>query len=290
MKAQFFHIKPKIGLALGGGGPKGLAHIGVIKSLVKNGFNIDYIAGTSIGAVIGACYALRKDITSVENYVLEKNRWEMLKLLIDPSLKEGVLQGNRMRHMIEQFLGYDTQFHDLSIPFCAVAVDMRKSQKIALRSGNIVQATLASCAVPVVYNPVKTDGQLLADGGLISPVPVDTVKKMGADIVIAVNLYKLPSPDDSDKKLGLVTLGARTISIMMNTIASYETLAADLVVTPAVDFISWTSLLREDQKVSGIKNGEEAMDEKITLLKKLYTKKASFLPLWISRMSRLFGL
>src|SRR5512141_718167 len=113
MGLNFLKKRPTIGLAPGGGGPTGLAHIGVIKTLEAHQIPIDYIAGTSAGSIVGSFYAAKKNIAEIEKYIVEKKWWDMLTLLADPSLREGILQGNRAKAFIDGYLGEETDFSHL---------------------------------------------------------------------------------------------------------------------------------------------------------------------------------
>jgi len=177
----------KIGLALGSGGARGLAHIGVIKVLEEKGIKIDYIAGTSIGALIGALYCQTKNIQSVEDFALSMD-WKMLaEVLFDFSFKGGMISGEKVEKMLRHQLD-NISFADLKIPLNIVCADLRTGEKLVCDSGDVSQAVRASISVPIIFKPFQKDDALLIDGGLVEPVPVQTVRKMGADYVIAVNL------------------------------------------------------------------------------------------------------
>lgn len=258
--------RPTIGLALGGGGPKGLAHIGVIKVLEANRIPIDYIAGTSAGAIVGAFYAARKNIAEVEDYIVRKKWWDMLTLLADPSLREGILQGNRAQDFISGYLGPELEFSQLKMPYRAVAVDIKDGRAVGLKRGNVTRAVLASCAIPMVFKPVEIDGTFYIDGGITSPVPVHTVREMGADIVIAVNLERHYYCDEYPGKLNFLNVAKNSFGIMMHNIASYEVPTADINVEPHVEKIFWKTLLEADNKLKGINAGTAAMEEQMISL------------------------
>ncbi len=176
----------KIGLALGIGGAKGLAHIGVIKVLEKNNIPINFIAGSSIGALIGAHYAIFKDIKKIEEIVLTTN-WRTSFNLFDPTLKGGFIKGNKVEKLMDSwFNGKD--FNDIQIPLSVVTTDLITGQEININSGDFLKAVRSSLSVPTIFKPVKYKEHLLVDGGLSNPVPDDLARRMGADIVIVVNL------------------------------------------------------------------------------------------------------
>lgn len=176
----------KIGLALGGGGARGCAHIGVIKALQEAGITIDFVAGTSIGAIMGAGLA-SGDMKGFEEY-LNAVSWKDIVQYFDPTLPHrGLFKGNKAIALLEKLLTHH-DFEDLRIPFIAVATDLETSKEVRLHSGNVIQAIRASIAIPGIFEPCKIDDQYLVDGGVVNPMPVNVVRDMGADIVIGVDL------------------------------------------------------------------------------------------------------
>lgn len=291
MKLQLLKKRPTIGLALGGGGPKGIAHIGVIKMLEKHNIPIDYIAGTSAGSIVGAFYALHRNIKEVEDYIMRKNWLHLLSILADPSLRGGLFQGKRAQTFMEGFLGAGLRIEDLKIPYAAVAVDLSNGKAVSLREGPVVPSVLASCAIPMVFKPVAIDGRFYVDGGVTSPVPVSTVRKMGADIVIAVNLNRHYSCDTPPDKLNMnfLSVAQHSFSIMMHNIAGYETRDADLLLTPHVEKIHWRTLANEKEKMKGIHSGEICMEEQLLSLQVIIQSKQPFLPNLIQRIKKKFS-
>ena len=185
---------PKIGLALGSGSARGWAHIGVIKALTEAGIHVDYVAGTSVGAVVGAVYASGR-IDSFKDVVLQLD-WKKIASFLDVVFpKSGLIDGNRIAEFIRSHVG-EKNIEDLSLPFCAVSTDLATGNEVVFQDGDIIEAVRASISVPGVFTPVRKSGAILVDGGLVNPVPVSVVRKMGADLVIAVDL----NHDIIDKK------------------------------------------------------------------------------------------
>jgi NTE family protein len=177
----------KIGLALSGGGARGLAHIGVLEILEREGVPIDYLAGTSMGGVIAAGYAAGLSPNFLEQEALRMANLRRLLALADPSLpRRGFLEGQKVRAYLIGHLG-DRTFDDLRLPLALVAVDLNDGSEVILRDGRVVDAVRATISLPGVFTPVERDGQLLVDGGLLNNLPADVVRQMGADVVIAVN-------------------------------------------------------------------------------------------------------
>jgi len=264
---NIFSKRPTIGLALGSGGARGLAHIGVIKTLEKHNIAIDYIAGTSAGSIVGSFYAKTKNIGQIEKYIVSKGWWQMISMLVDPSLHQGILGGNKTQVFIEEFLGKEFQYKDFKIPFRAIAVNLKTGMTTAFSEGLVLPTIYASCAIPMIYKPAFIHNELYIDGSATSPVPVDTVKKMGADIIIAVNLQKQYSEPDLTDSTSFLRVAELSFMLMSHNLSLSEVKKADIVVNPRIEHIHWwKSLLKEDEKRTGIQLGELAMDEQIPSL------------------------
>ncbi|RLC75944.1 MAG: hypothetical protein DRJ03_23870 [Chloroflexi bacterium] len=178
----------KIGLALSGGGARGLAHIGVLKVLEQEGIPIDYLAGTSMGGFIAAAYAAGLGIDFIEQEALRMASPRRLLALADPSLlRRGLFEGRKVLEYLVGHLG-DCTFDSLRLPLALVTVDLNSGREVILREGQLADAVRATTAIPGVFAPVERDGQLLVDGGLLDNLPADVARGMGADIVIAVNV------------------------------------------------------------------------------------------------------
>lgn len=185
-----FSDRAKIGYALGGGGARGLSHIGVIKILEEHGIYPDVIAGTSIGALVGALYASGLRAGDIERALrLDLRR---LAMLADVRLSlSGLVQGKRVASALKSFLG-DLTFADLKIPFACVATDIVHGKQVVIRTGPVITAVRASISVPGIFTPVQVRGRYLVDGGLVNMVPVSTCREMGAEYVVGVNV--IPDP------------------------------------------------------------------------------------------------
>lgn len=177
---------PRIGLALGSGSARGLAHLGVIRALEEAGIKIDYIAGTSIGALVGAVYA-SGSIDSLES-TFQKFDWKKMVSFFDVVFpKSGLIDGAKISDLVRTLVNTEA-IESLLIPFCAVATDIQSGEEVVISQGDLIEAVRASLAVPGIFTPVRSNGLLLVDGGLVNPVPVSVARAMGADIVIAVDL------------------------------------------------------------------------------------------------------
>ncbi len=182
-----------VGVALGSGAARGWAHIGVLNALAEAGVPIGMVAGTSIGALVGAALASGKT-DSLERVVRELD-WKKAVALLDVGLpRSGLFDGRKVTDSIREHVE-SGEIQRLPLPFCAVSTDLLSGREVHIRSGDVIEAVRASISIPGVFTPVRRDGMLLVDGGLVNPVPADVVRGMGADYVIAVDLnYGLIGP------------------------------------------------------------------------------------------------
>ncbi|MCW8899257.1 MAG: patatin-like phospholipase RssA [Gammaproteobacteria bacterium] len=177
---------PKIGLALGSGSARGWAHIGVIQALLKLGIKPDIVAGTSIGAIVGAAYASNK-IDQLEEMAYSITWKEILNFFDFTVIGGGFIQGDRLFNFFRRHVEED-DIESLPHRFAAVATELETGREIWFQEGSLLKAVRASIALPGIFTPIKVNGRWLVDGGLSNPVPVSLCRAMGADIVIAVNL------------------------------------------------------------------------------------------------------
>jgi NTE family protein len=178
--------RPRIGLALGSGSARGLAHVGVIRACADAGVQIDCIAGTSMGALIGAVHAAGK-MDELARFFLDFD-WKKTVSFFDVVLpRSGLIDGAKVSELVRSHVHADG-IETLPIAFAAVASDLTSGEEVVIRTGDIIEAVRASISVPGIFTPVRRNGQILVDGGLVNPVPVSAARAMGADIVIAVDL------------------------------------------------------------------------------------------------------
>jgi NTE family protein len=178
--------RPRVGLALGSGSARGLAHFGVIRALADAGIEIDYIAGTSVGALIGTALAAGK-WEQMEATFRKMNRKQTFSLFDFVLPKSGLIDGARLRRLVHEHI-HINDIEALPTLFHAVATDILSGEEVVIRSGDIIEAVRASSSVPGLLKPVRHSGRLLVDGALVNPVPVSVARDMGADIVIAVDV------------------------------------------------------------------------------------------------------
>jgi NTE family protein len=178
--------RPSIGLALGGGAARGFAHIGVLRVLLEHGIKPDIIVGTSIGAVVGACYAAGK-LDELADWALGLNTRRILGYLDVSLAGSGLIGGDRLAKRLEESLGNMT-FADLPCKFAAIATEIGTGHEIWLTRGRLVEALRASYALPGIFSPVRLGGKWLVDGALVNPLPISAARALGARLVIGVNL------------------------------------------------------------------------------------------------------
>ena len=176
----------KVGLVLGSGSARGWAHIGVIQALAEAGIRIDYVAGTSIGAFVGAFYAAGK-VETLRNTILELNRKQVALFFDIVFPKSGLIDGKKIADSVREHIS-EKNIEDLSLPLCVICTDLNTGCEVNIQDGDIIEAIRASISVPGIFTPVKKNGAFLVDGGLVNPVPVNISRQMGADLVIAVDL------------------------------------------------------------------------------------------------------
>jgi NTE family protein len=192
---------PRIGLALGSGGARGAAHTGVLKVLDREGVHPTIVAGSSIGSLIGAAYASGIPTADMEKEWLAVGVSKVLRGFMPTFPRTSLSSGHELRKLLVGLFG-DVRIEDLPMPFAAVACDIDTGEPVALRSGSLVDAILASTAIPGIFHPVRWESRILVDGGMVDPVPVSVCRDLGADLVIAVDITARPVP---------TTLSSRTV-------------------------------------------------------------------------------
>jgi len=220
-----------------------MAHIGVLKVLERKGILPQMIAGTSMGALIGALYAKEPDADRLEHYSIGWSRWKVAHLLDPTRPRIGLIKGRKVEDILVSLLG-DTTFFDLKVPFACVATDIETGEEVVIREGLVVKAVRASISMPGIFVPVESDERLLVDGGLVDPVPVSIVKKMGADFIIAVNVSADPvvrirqqGEEEGDRDLNIFGILTQTVHIASHLILRAGLEEADLVIEPDVSHI-----------------------------------------------------
>jgi len=253
--------KPGIGIALGAGAARGLAHIGVLQVLESEGIRAQYVAGASVGSLIGALFAAGVDLHRLEQVACSIRLKHIVDFGVFPG-KGGVVQGEKLREVLNVFLQGKT-FADLKLPFAAVATDLTTGEEVVFREGSVVTAVVASCAIPGVFVPVRCASRLLVDGGLVDRVPIRVLQEMGAAYMVGVDVG--PSLRTGRfRSAAEVTMQA--IDIMQEVIVRLRTTKADIFIRPDVgDF----SAIQLDKAPELIQRGRDAAWEALPLINEL---------------------
>lgn len=290
---------PRIGLALGGGGARGLAHLSVLRVLEENHIPLGAISGTSIGSIIGATYALRPNIKEVEAKILDylhspkfqESGFDLFKkktaaenffgqvatfvkerIVINLAHSRPSLVGAwRVTRAVDQLLA-GSRFEDCRIPFACVATDLRSGGEVVFRSGDMRKAVQASMSIPGFLPPVEHDGYLLVDGAVVAPVPMAPCRALGADVVIAVDVgQQLEHDTELDNVIDIVF---RTNTITARRYTEMLLDQAEVVIRPEVGEIHWSAF---DQLPVLLAEGEAAALKALPEIRRLLEYKRNLL-------------
>ncbi len=245
--------EPIIALALGGGGAKGFAHIGVIKVLESHGIRPKIVTGTSAGSFVGSLYASGKTPFQLQELALKLDEKDLRDLTLS---KQGFVVGQKLEDYVNQQVN-NVPMQRFPIKFAAVATRLDNGQKTVFTSGNTGQAVRASCSIPNVFIPATIGNVRYVDGGLVSPIPVATARDLGADLVIAIDISARPKAGDTTGVWGLLD---QTINIMGMQGISRELSLADIVIQPN---ISGLAALDLSQRHQTILEGERAAQQQL---------------------------
>ena len=245
----------KVGLALGGGATLGGAHVGVLRALEETELSIDYIAGTSIGAMVGALYAFGMPVNKIEQIALDLDWPDISGLALS---KRGLLNNDEMGKLLDKHLG-DVYFEDADIPFAAVTTDISTGEKVILDEGDVSEAVKASTCIPVLFEPIEYNGRLLVDGGLKESVPLSAIQQMGAEYTIGVDLnahrkYKRPE--------NILDILNNTLEIALKHLANVNSREIDLLIQPNLAEFSRSETKDIDKMISeGYKTAKDMLEK-----------------------------
>ena len=248
----------KVGIALGGGAAKGFAHIGVIKMLEANGIKPVFVSGTSAGSVVGALYASGMDAYAMQEkaFALDESKIRDVSLF-----SGGVVKGQKLQDYVNELVGGRT-LEKMKKPFAVVATKLENGERTVFVRGNTGQAVRASSSIPGVFEAVSIGKAHYVDGGVVSPVPVDAARDLGAEFVIAVDISsKANGIDSSTSMLGNIN---QSIRIMGNKLGALELQRADIVIRPKVNDIGPADF---EQKNRAILEGERAAQAALPQIK-----------------------
>lgn len=261
------HTRPKFGIALGGGGVLGLAHVGVLRVLEQERIEVDAVAGTSVGAVIGACFAAGMTADELTDMALDMS-WRKIRKRVLPRL--ALFSNVRLGTYLEQKLPIQA-FDQLPRALAAIATDLLTGEMVVLHGGalgppregqtpivgvrtdSVIDAARASCAIPIIFEPVEVDGRLLIDGGLTSNVPAGVARMLGADVVVAVDVAKR-GPRKS-RPSNIIEYMDQVTDIYLSWMIRNRAIFADVVVQPGLAGFSADTFHRVADIISA---GEQA--------------------------------
>jgi NTE family protein len=252
--------RPRVGLALGGGVARGIAHIGVLREFEKNNIPIDLIAGTSAGSLIGGGYASGLSPDDLEKLAL-KIRWSDLGRMTVSRL--GFFNSERMETYLRTIFPIH-QIEQMRLPLGVVATDIQEGRMVVFTEGDVALAIRASCAIPCYFLPVMVNGRMMVDGGLVGHLPASVARRMGADIVIAVDVHSegLPIPPPNN----VFSLMYQSLSIMGRSSVTYLYRDADVIARPKVGYVRPDDLTKAKEMIAA---GEAAAREVIPQIRKL---------------------
>lgn len=257
--------KPTIGLALGSGSARGLAHIGVLKALKEHNIEIDMIAGCSAGALVGGLYLCGISPEMIENIALQMDK----KLWIDLTVpRKGFIKGKKLENIVK-LLSRDRNIEDLEKLFVAVATDLKENKRFLFKEGPICKAIRASVSIPGVFEPVTMGDKVLVDGAVIDRVPASVVKEMGAEFVIAVDVGFAMLQDKINNVFDVIL---QTMDVISRQVAKKSIIQADMLIQPPLGHIRGKEFHLVEECVEV---GYNSTIEKIDEIKELLNQKSS---------------
>ncbi|HZK34498.1 MAG TPA: patatin-like phospholipase family protein [Bacillota bacterium] len=253
--------KVKIGLALGAGATRGMAHIGVLQVMEELGVRPDFIAGSSIGSLVGALYAAGVSPKMMEGIAQNLDA----KLCYDIGIpRKGFIRGKKLEDLI-RLMTRNKSFEDLDIPLAITAVDLIKGERVIIKEGNVAQAVRASISIPGVFQPVYKGDKVLVDGGILERIPVGTVGEMGADFIIGVDVG---SRGDHRPSTNIIEIIIQSFDVMQKEIAENNTIKDAVMVIPEINL---ENPLGFDQVGETIEAGRIAAMDVLGKLKEITT-------------------
>ncbi|OIK14056.1 esterase [Bacillus sp. MUM 116] len=252
-------VQPIIGLALGSGGARGFAHLGVIKGLLDEGIPIHLIAGSSMGALVGSFYGTGIEVNRLYKLSIAFKRKYFLDFTVP---KMGFIAGKKVKEFVRVFT-HGKNIEDLSLPIGIVATDLLTGEKVVFRTGPVAEAVRASISIPGIFVPEKYKGRILVDGGVSDRVPVSVAKDMGADIVIAVDVSMVKRNAEITSIYDVIM---QSIDIMQTEIINTREIAADIMIRPPVEMFSSRAFTNIEEI---IKAGEDEIKKHIPQIKQV---------------------
>jgi NTE family protein len=259
-------IKPapkpaKVALVLGAGSARGFAHVGVLKVLESNKIPVHLIVGTSAGSFVGSMYAYGYNSFQLQKMSFSMEKGDIIDLTVPDN---GFIKGEKLEEFINKTVN-NTPMEKMRIPFYAVATDILNGQEVVFGKGNTGKAVRASCSIPGIFRPVKIEGRMYVDGGVVSPVAVDAARRMGADVVIAVDIAFAAGEAQPESTIDTML---QAISIMYSKLSAMQLQRADVVIRPKVAHIGTGDFSKRHEAVL---EGEKAALEALPAIQNIIT-------------------
>lgn len=251
-------VRPKIGLALGGGFARGISHLGVLRVFEREQIPVDFIGGVSAGSIVASAFASGATLDDIESAARRMKFEDVARWTIS---WKGFADSRRMQKFLESMLRVH-RFEQMRVPLCVVATDLRAAEPVVFRDhGDVFVPVRASCSYPGLFLPIEHAGQQLVDGGISMELPVEPVRALGADKVIAVHLPVEKGLVNTENLVGVIH---RSIQVMQQQLEPRWRSKADLVITPAVGTVGWNEFEKTDAMIEA---GERAAFEALPVLR-----------------------
>lgn len=244
----------KTGLALGGGAVLGAAHVGVLEAIEDLDIEINYIAGTSIGALVAAFYAFGMNLKEIKKIASDLKWIDITEMSLS---RYGLLSNEKLGQLFIDSIG-DKNFEDSEIPLAMVATDVASGRKVILDKGSVANAVMASTCIPGIFIPVEINQKLLVDGGIVENVPIATTREMGAEFVIGVDLNAKNSYSKPDNILDVII---NSLDLLMKQSVKLQTEDADLLISPDLGAFNMSDMSQVDELIKrGYKDSMKALE------------------------------
>lgn len=250
----------KVALALGGGGARGFAEIGVLRALEQERIPIDLVVGTSVGALVGALYADEGKVLDAEFHAVALNADDVFDYGALSVFAGGLIRGDKLEQFVEKTLK-NRNIEDMAVPFAAVAVDLQAGKTHVFRQGNAARAVRASAAIPGMFVPVVVDGRVYVDGAVLDPVPAGIARELGADVVIGV---AIPPERRTVDATNVVEIIHRSVMMMADAISDARAEEADVVIRPKIGAVAFDDFSKKKELIEA---GETAAREAMPAIK-----------------------
>jgi NTE family protein len=256
----------KVALVLGAGAAKGFAHVGVLKVLEANHVPVHMVVGTSVGSLVGSLYAYGYPAYDLQKLAMGLEKGELVDLTVPDN---GFVKGEKLEAYVNRMIR-DTTMENLRIPFYAVTADIGSGEEVVFGKGNTGLAVRASCAIPGVFRPVRIGDRTYVDGGVVSPVAVDAARRMGANVVIAVDITGGAAGVTPETTLDTIF---QSINVMYSKIAAAQLSRADVVIKPKVGYIASGDFTKRHEAIlEGEKAAQEALPKIRALLREGFVR------------------